>query len=60
MFSYGGVTSKNQDAYYDYIRMNILKSRKDEGDGIATYGRVHYIYKEEISLKELDFKSDSI
>ena len=56
VFSYGGVTKKNQDAYYDYINAPRFQIKRDEGDGIATYGRVHYIYKEEISLKELDFK----
>ena len=56
VFSYGGVTKKNQDAYYDYINAPRFQIKRDEGDGIATYVRVHYIYKEEISLKELDFK----
>lgn len=56
VFSYGGVTKKNQDAYYDYINAPRFQIKRDEGDGIATYGRVHYIYKEEVSLKELDFK----
>ncbi len=44
---------KNQDAYYDYINAPRFQIKRDEGDGIATYGRVHYIYKEEISLNKL-------
>ncbi|HBU9379737.1 TPA: superantigen-like protein SSL5 [Staphylococcus aureus] len=56
VYSYGGVTKKNQGAYYDYINAPRFQIKRDEGDGIATYGRVHYIYKEEVSLKELDFK----
>lgn len=56
VYSYGGVTKKNQGAYYDYLNAPRFQIKKSEGDGITTYGRLHYIYKEEISLKELDFQ----
>ncbi|CDR51048.1 superantigen-like protein SSL5 [Staphylococcus schweitzeri] len=56
VYSYGGVTKKNQGAYYDYLNAPRFQIKKREGDGITTYGRLHYIYKEEISLKELDFQ----
>lgn len=56
VYSYGGVTKKNQGAYYDYLNAPRFQIKKSEGDGITMYGRLHYIYKEEISLKELDFQ----
>ncbi|MCS5350201.1 superantigen-like protein SSL5 [Staphylococcus aureus] len=55
VYSYGGVTKKNQGTYYDYINAPRFQIERNEGDGITAYYRIHYIYKEEISLKELDF-----
>ncbi|HEI7352010.1 TPA: superantigen-like protein SSL5 [Staphylococcus aureus] len=56
VYSYGGVTKKNKGAYYDYINAPRLQIKREEGAGVVMYDRTHYIYKEEITLKELDFK----
>ena len=56
VFSYGGVTKKNQGAYYDYLNAPRFVIKKEVDAGVYTHVKRHYIYKEEISLKELDFK----
>ncbi|QER24662.1 superantigen-like protein SSL5 [Staphylococcus aureus] len=56
VYSFGGVTKKNQGAYYDYLNAPRFQIKKEYGDGVVVYDRTYYIYKEEISLKELDFK----
>lgn len=56
VFSYGGVTKKNQGAYYDYLNAPRFVIKKEVDVGVYTHVKRHYIYKEEISLKELDFK----
>ncbi|HDA2019503.1 TPA: superantigen-like protein SSL5 [Staphylococcus aureus] len=56
VFSYGGVTKKNKGAYYDYLNAPRFVIKKEVGAGVYTHVKRHYIYKEEISLKELDFK----
>ncbi|UXV48011.1 superantigen-like protein SSL5 [Staphylococcus aureus] len=56
VFSYGGVTKKNQGTYYDYLNAPRFVIKKEVGAGVYTHVKRHYIYKEEISLKELDFK----
>ncbi|HGO3842439.1 TPA: superantigen-like protein SSL5 [Staphylococcus aureus] len=56
VYSYGGVTKKNQDAYYDYLNAPKFVVNKEVGKGVYKHIKRHYIYKEEISLKELDFK----
>lgn len=54
VYSYGGVTKKNQGAYYDCAPRFVIK--KEVGAGVSVHVKRYYIYKEEISLKELDFK----
>ncbi|MQI91544.1 superantigen-like protein SSL5, partial [Escherichia coli] len=56
VFSYGGVTKKNQGAYYDYLNAPRFVIKKEVDAGVYTHVKRLYIYKEEISLKELDFK----
>ncbi|HDG6062986.1 TPA: superantigen-like protein SSL5 [Staphylococcus aureus] len=56
VYSYGGVTKKNQGAYYDYLNAPKFVVNKEVGKGVYKHIKRHYIYKEEISLKELDFK----
>ncbi|HCC5686739.1 superantigen-like protein [Staphylococcus aureus] len=56
VFSYGGVTKKNQGAYYDYLNAPKFVIKKEVDAGVYTHVKRHYIYKEEVSLKELDFK----
>lgn len=56
VISYGGVTKKNQGAYYDYLNAPRFVIKKEVDAGVYTHVKRHYIYKEEISLKELDFK----
>ncbi|API78456.1 superantigen-like protein SSL5 [Staphylococcus argenteus] len=55
VYSYGGVTKRNQGTYYDYISAPRFLIKNEQGKSTLVYSRVHYIYKEEISLKELDF-----
>ncbi|HAY1295471.1 TPA: superantigen-like protein SSL5 [Staphylococcus aureus] len=54
--SYGGVTKKNKGAYYDYLSAPRFVIKKEVGAGVSVHVKRYYIYKEEISLKELDFK----
>ncbi|HHO6255177.1 TPA: superantigen-like protein SSL5 [Staphylococcus aureus] len=56
VYSYGGVTKKNQGAYYDYLNAPKFVVNKEVGKGVYKHIKRHYIYKEEVSLKELDFK----
>ena len=56
VYSYGGVTKKNQGAYYDYLSAPRFVIKKEVGAGVSVHVKRYYIYKEEISLKELDFK----
>ena len=55
VYSYGGVTKKNKGAYYDYLSAPRFVIKK-VGAGVSVHVKRYYIYKEEISLKELDFK----
>ncbi|EZY58809.1 hypothetical protein V062_02740 [Staphylococcus aureus R0357] len=55
--SIGGVTPTNQNSYIDYITAPNINIKQTEGyftreESITNF----YIYKEKISLKELDFK----
>lgn len=56
VFSYGGVAKRGQNAYYDRANAPRFRIKRDRGGGITMYSRAHYIYKEEILLKGLDFK----
>lgn len=56
VYSYGGVTKKNKGAYYDYLSAPRFVIKKEVGAGVSVHVKRYYIYKEEISLKELDFK----
>lgn len=51
--SIGGVTKTNRGVYYDYIHTPILEIKKGKEE---PQNSLYQIYKEEISLKELDFK----
>ncbi|HDF1066813.1 TPA: superantigen-like protein SSL5 [Staphylococcus aureus] len=50
VYSYGGVTK------YDYLSAPRFVIKKEVGAGVSVHVKRYYIYKEEISLKELDFK----
>ncbi|PNZ52149.1 superantigen-like protein SSL1 [Staphylococcus aureus] len=52
-YSIGGVTKTNSVQYIDYINTPILEIKKGNEDAQTIY---YQIYKEDISLKELDFK----
>ncbi|HHV8921270.1 TPA: exotoxin beta-grasp domain-containing protein [Staphylococcus aureus] len=52
-FSDGGVTKTNSKAYIDYINTPILEIKSGNKESQSS---LYYIYKEDISLKELDFK----
>lgn len=52
-YSIGGVTKTNSVQYIDYINIPILEIKKDNEAAQTIY---YQIYKEDISLKELDFK----
>ncbi|SUK02515.1 Exotoxin [Staphylococcus agnetis] len=55
--SIGGVTKSNSQDFKDYVAKPELFISKDHGDYKSTIGEgPHLITKEEISLKELDFK----
>ncbi|MFG6168201.1 exotoxin beta-grasp domain-containing protein, partial [Staphylococcus aureus] len=56
VYSYGGVTKKNKGAYYDYLSAPRFVIKKEVGACVSVHVKRYYIYKEEISLKELDFK----
>ncbi|MCG9803313.1 superantigen-like protein SSL1 [Staphylococcus argenteus] len=51
--SIGGVTKTNRGLYYDYIHTPVLEIKKGNE---APQSSLYYIFKEDISLKELDFK----
>lgn len=51
--SIGGVTKTNRGVYYDYIHTPILEIKKGKEEPQSS---LYQIYKEDISLKELDFK----
>ncbi|HGO1522014.1 TPA: superantigen-like protein SSL1 [Staphylococcus aureus] len=51
--SIGGITKTNRGVYYDYIHTPILEIKKDKEEPQSS---LYQIYKEDISLKELDFK----
>ncbi|HDG5862597.1 TPA: superantigen-like protein SSL1 [Staphylococcus aureus] len=51
--SIGGITKTNRGVYYDYIYTPILEIKKDKEEPQSS---LYQIYKEDISLKELDFK----
>ncbi|HCW7538368.1 TPA: superantigen-like protein [Staphylococcus aureus] len=51
--SIGGVTKTNRGVYYDYIHTPILEIKKGKEE---PQNSLYQIYKEDISLKELDFK----
>lgn len=52
-YSIGGVTKTNSQPFIDYIHTPILEIKKGNEDAQTIY---YQIYKEDISLKELDFK----
>ncbi|CCE58225.1 TPA: superantigen-like protein [Staphylococcus argenteus] len=52
-YSIGGVTKTNSLPYFDQINSPILEIKKGSED---LYKGYHLIFKEDISLKELDFK----
>ncbi|HDL0574852.1 exotoxin beta-grasp domain-containing protein [Staphylococcus aureus] len=55
--SIGGITKTNTQDYKDYIKNVSLKvTKKIDSIASMTIPKTYYIYKEEISLKELDFK----
>lgn len=51
--SIGGITKTNRVVYYDYIHTPILEIKKGKEEPQSS---LYQIYKEDISLKELDFK----
>ncbi|SUJ92082.1 superantigen-like protein SSL1 [Staphylococcus aureus] len=51
--SIGGVTKTNRGVYYDYLHTPILEIKKGKEEPQSS---LYQIYKEDISLKELDFK----
>ncbi|HDC2853311.1 TPA: superantigen-like protein [Staphylococcus aureus] len=51
--SIGGITKTNRGVYYDYIHTPILEIKKGKEEPQSS---LYQIYKEDISLKELDFK----
>lgn len=51
--SIGGVTKTNRGVYYDYIHTPILEIKKGKEEPQTIY---YQIYKEDISLKELDYR----
>ena len=52
-YSIGGVTKSNSVQYIDYINTPILEIKKDNEDVLKDF---YYISKEDISLKELDYR----
>lgn len=48
VYSYGGVTKKNQGAYYDYLSAPRFVIKKEVGAGVSVHVKRYYIYKEEI------------
>ncbi|HEB2281142.1 TPA: superantigen-like protein SSL1 [Staphylococcus aureus] len=52
-YSIGGVTKTNSVQYYDYIHTPILEIKKGNEDVLKDF---YYISKEDISLKELDYR----
>lgn len=55
--SIGGITKKNQNTYYDHVaRPNIVINRNSNGLTSTVETNELSINKEEVSLKELDFK----
>ncbi|HHC5912668.1 TPA: superantigen-like protein SSL1 [Staphylococcus aureus] len=52
-YSIGGVTKSNSVQYIDYINTPILEIKKGKEEPQSS---LYQIYKEDISLKELDFK----
>ncbi|HDD7608090.1 TPA: superantigen-like protein SSL1 [Staphylococcus aureus] len=51
--SIGGVTKTNRGVYYDYIHIPILEIKKGKEEPQSS---LYQIYKEDISLKELDYR----
>ncbi|HDD6815715.1 TPA: superantigen-like protein SSL1 [Staphylococcus aureus] len=51
--SIGGITKTNRGVYYDYIHTPIFEIKKGKEEPQSS---LYQIYKEDISLKELDFK----
>lgn len=51
--SIGGVTKTNRGVYYDYIHTPILEIKKGKEEPQSS---LYHIYKEDISLKELDYR----
>ncbi|SGX42951.1 superantigen-like protein SSL1 [Staphylococcus argenteus] len=51
--SIGGVTKTNRGLYYDYIHTEVFEIKKGNE---TPQSSLYQIYKEDISLKELDFK----
>ncbi|HHU6761896.1 TPA: exotoxin beta-grasp domain-containing protein [Staphylococcus aureus] len=55
--SFGGVTPTNTKAYTDYVKAPDIQVKKQKNGFISEQPMSNfYIYKEKISLKELDFK----
>ncbi|HCV8786117.1 TPA: superantigen-like protein, partial [Staphylococcus aureus] len=52
-YSIGGVTKSNSVQYIDYINTPILEIKKGNEDVLKDF---YYISKEDISLKELDYR----
>lgn len=52
-YSIGGVTKTNRQSYFDQINTPILEIKQGSED---LYKGYHLIFKEDISLKELDFR----
>lgn len=52
-YSIGGVTKTNSGQYYDYVNVTLLEVKNRNKDPQSS---IYYIPKEDISLKELDFK----
>ena len=56
IFSVSGVTKKNVKSIFESLRTpNLLVKKIDDKDGFS-YDEFFFIQKEEVSLKELDFK----
>ncbi|EOB9472499.1 TPA: superantigen-like protein SSL1 [Staphylococcus aureus] len=51
--SIGGITKTNRGVYYDYIHTPILEIKKGKEEPQSS---LYQIYKEDISLKELDYR----
>ncbi|HDG5661266.1 TPA: superantigen-like protein SSL1 [Staphylococcus aureus] len=51
--SIGGVTKTNRGVYYDYLHTPILEIKKGKEEPQSS---LYQIYKEDISLKELDYR----